>query len=26
VVGRISITDRATGKLAAELNSTYARL
>ena len=26
VVGRISITDRANGKLAAELNSTYARL
>ena len=26
VVGRISITDRASGKLAAELNSTYARL
>ena len=26
VVGRISITDRATGKLAAELNSTSARL
>ena len=26
VVGRISIADRASGKLAAELNSTYARL
>ena len=26
VVSRISITDRASGKLAAELNSTYARL
>ena len=26
VVGRISIIDRASGKLAAELNSTYARL
>ena len=26
IVGRISIADRASGKLAAELNSTYARL